>query len=81
MVRTQIQLEDTQYRKLKALAAARSVSMAELVREGVDALLRSEGRDRRWEELWQSVGSCREPGGDGSGSARHDEHLAEIYRG
>lgn len=81
MVRTQIQLEDEQYRALKKCAAARSVSMAELVRESVDALLRREDRERRWGVLWEAVGSCRDAAADGSVSVRHDDHLAEIYRG
>ncbi|MCX6550856.1 MAG: ribbon-helix-helix domain-containing protein [Acidobacteria bacterium] len=39
MVRTQIQLTETQTGRLKRLAAERGVSMAELVREGVDRVL------------------------------------------
>jgi predicted DNA-binding ribbon-helix-helix protein len=81
MIRTQIQLEDAQYRALKELALARSVSMAELMREGVNALLQREDRNRRWAALWESVGSCRETEDDGTVSVRHDDHLAEIYRG
>jgi predicted DNA-binding ribbon-helix-helix protein len=81
MVRTQIQLEEAQYRALKELAMARSVSMAELMRAGVDSILQREVRARRWSALWDAVGSCREEDGDGSGSVRHDEHLTEIYRG
>ena len=80
MVRTQIQLEDDQYRALKELASARSVSMAELVREGVDSLLRGAERERRWSTLWASIGSCRDQGGEGAVSVEHDRHLAEVYR-
>jgi hypothetical protein len=81
MVRTQIQLEDDQYQALKALASTRSVSMAELVREGVGTLLRREERERRWAALWASVGSCHDQAGERSVSVHHDNHLAEIYRG
>jgi hypothetical protein len=81
MVRTQIQLEDDQYRALKALASTRSVSMAELVREGVGNLLRAEERECRWAALWASVGSCHDQAGESTVSVRHDSHLAEVYRG
>ena len=40
MTRTQIQLPDTLYRQAKALAAAREVSLAELVRNGLEYVLR-----------------------------------------
>jgi hypothetical protein len=81
MVRTQIQLEDEQYQALKALASARSVSMAELVRDGVETLLRGAERERRWTALWASVGSCRDQEGERGVSVQHDSHLAEAYRG
>jgi hypothetical protein len=81
VVRTQIQFEDSQYRALKACAAARSVSMAEVVRESVDALLRPEDRERRWALLWQAVGSCRDPQDEGSVAVRHDDFLTTAYRG
>ncbi len=41
MVRTQIQLTEEQYEKLKKKADSEGVSMAELVREGVDHVLRA----------------------------------------
>lgn len=41
MVRTQIQLTEEQASRLKELAVAEGVSMAELVRRGVDAMLSS----------------------------------------
>lgn len=80
MVRTQIQLEDGQYEALKKLAAERSVSMAELVREGVEAVLAAAHQQRRWSTLWQAVGSCHEQPPLGTVSVDHDAHLAEIYR-
>ncbi len=43
MVRTQIQLTDSQASTLKALATAEGRSMADLIREGVDAILRARG--------------------------------------
>ena len=41
MIRTQIQLEENQYRVLKELSAQYQVSVAELVREAVDMLLQT----------------------------------------
>jgi len=47
LVRTQIQLTDTQLEALRALSAVRRRSLADLVREGVDLYLqRSPGEDR-----------------------------------
>jgi hypothetical protein len=42
MVRTQIQLTEEQSRRLKAAAARQGISVAELVRRGVDAALAQE---------------------------------------
>ena len=39
MIRTQIQITDTQAQKLKELAASQNKSVAELIRQGIDALL------------------------------------------
>ena len=44
MIRTQIQLDESQYESLRALAARRSQSVAYLVRESVDRLLKESGR-------------------------------------
>ena len=43
MVRTQIQLTEEQVNSLKRLANKLHVSLAELVREGVDTILRTSG--------------------------------------
>jgi hypothetical protein len=40
MTRTQIQLPDALYRRVKAMAAAREISLAELVRNGLEYMLR-----------------------------------------
>lgn len=40
MTRTQIQMPDALYRRAKALAEAREISLAELVRSGVEYILR-----------------------------------------
>ena len=43
MIRTQIQLEEAQMRRLRRLGAAEGRSLADLVREGVDLLLQRRG--------------------------------------
>ncbi|MGQ0733191.1 MAG: ribbon-helix-helix protein, CopG family [Acidobacteriota bacterium] len=78
MIRTQIQLDEEQYERLRALAAGRSQSVAQLVREGVDLVLDEADRGRSWEGLWKAAGTCHDPEG-GDVSVRHDDHLAKAF--
>ena len=78
MVRTQIQLEARQYELLKRVAARRGVSMALLVREGVDAVLATEDHGHRWDELFSIVGKYKD-GEAEDVSREHDSYLDEIY--
>jgi hypothetical protein len=78
--RTQVQLTDAQTEALRRLANERGVSIAELVREGVDLLLRSaaspmsyEERTRRMLEL-----SGRFSSAVGDLSTRHDDYFVEA---
>lgn len=80
MVRTQIQLTDAQARALKSLAAVEGRSMAELIRDGVDAVLRERGvanRDavkaRSLAALGRFKSATRDLGGE------HDTHLADAF--
>ena len=79
MVRTQIQLTDEQSRRLKAASVRRGVSVAELIRRGVEELLSHES-DRSTAELYErarkAAGSFRS--GYRDVSVRHDEYLAEM---
>ncbi len=80
MIRTQIQLTDDQAKALKKLASSRHLSIAELIRQGVDAMLRSsvtldlEEKRKRALEAAGKYASGRQ-----DVSARHDEHLAEAF--
>jgi Ribbon-helix-helix protein, copG family len=81
MIRTQIQLTEEQAVKLRRLAAARDVSMAELIRDAVDRL---PDRDDRAERLNRALAVVRRGGfhdveGRTDVSARHDEYLEKIF--
>ena len=80
MVRTQIQLDETQYERLKALAAKRSRSLSQLVREGVDRLLGESERSEVWTEFWKAAGSCHDSTGAEDVARRHDEYIVKALR-
>ena len=80
MVRTQIQLTEIQAERLRRLSATRGVSLAELIRQGVDAVLASDiqidGAERRRRAL---AAAGRHGSGKKDGSRKHDHHLAEAF--
>ncbi len=82
-VRTQIYLEPIQHKALKEIARARSVSMAQVVREAVAAYL---GRDRKTalsdeeylsDPIWRlpEVGAAFDDSGCGDMAENHDAYL------
>ncbi|MGH7572848.1 MAG: CopG family transcriptional regulator [Gemmatimonadota bacterium] len=80
MIRTQIQLTPKQYERLKRLASERGVSLAQLVRDGVDELLARLDRDDRWERFLAVVGKFGDPAEVEEDVGReHDRHLEEIF--
>ena len=83
MVRTQIQLTEDQARHAKRIAAEQGVSMAAVIRQGVDLLLRSAETavtdDVRATRAIAAAGRFRSGGGDGA--VEHDRHLRDAYRG
>jgi hypothetical protein len=80
MVRTQIQLTEAQAEALRRLAAERGVSMAELVRQSVDDLLRrSDAVDRREVRRRAIAAAGTMNSGIPDLARRHDEYLAEAY--
>ncbi|HEY3999122.1 MAG TPA: ribbon-helix-helix protein, CopG family [Candidatus Xenobia bacterium] len=80
MLRTQVQLPEEQYEKLKALAATRHQSISELVRQGVELLLSATQRDDLWARAWAAIGSGRDPHGKRDHvSRRHDDVLVSMY--
>lgn len=80
MVRTQIQLEENQVRMLKILAAAEHTSMAEIIRQAVDAYAGQrmpEADPLRRQRAIKAAGRFRS--GAGNLAADHDAYLAEFY--
>lgn len=80
MVRTQIQLTETQAKALKKLALSRHLSIAELIRQAVDNMIKTsstvdiEERKRRALEVMGKFKS-----GKKNISERHDEYLVEAF--
>ena len=79
MVRTQIQLTDEQVEVLRRRSQRENVSIAELIRQAIDAFTRTEPPNNR--ELRDRA--LRAAGRFGSGirdtSSRHDEALVEAF--
>ena len=83
VVRTQIQLTEDQARHVRRIAAEQGVSMAAVIREGLDLLLRSAESavtdEERATRAMSAAGRFRSGGGDGA--VEHDRHLRDAYRG
>lgn len=80
MIRTQIQLTEEQSKALKRLSAQRDVSVAELIRQGIDLYLRSCGavsQEERRQRAIRAAGQFRSDQADLS--EKHDAYLAEVY--
>ena len=81
MVRTQIQLTEDQYKQLKQLALRRRRSLATLVREGVEKVLKEAGEpnldDARRHAL---MIAGKYNSGDKDVSTHHDKYLVESYK-
>ena len=88
MVRTMVQLTEEQARALKAIAKARKVSVAKLVRESVAVYVAIAAKDpeqmkkkRRALAGLQKIKKAkfRDVAGKKDISINHDEYLEEIY--
>lgn len=77
MVRTQIQLTEAQAAKLKRLSAESGLSMAALIREAVDRLVRGTDPDARWERALAVVGKYAS--GQSDVGEEHDRYLVEAF--
>jgi hypothetical protein len=80
MVRTQIQLTEEQAVKVKRIAASKGVPMAEVIREAVDAAIRSDTGAASEEVRKRAVGIVGEfRSGKKDVSKKHDTYLAEAF--
>lgn len=81
MVRTQIQLTEEQAKALKELAASRDISVAELIRQSVDATLRALDSPKQEEIKRRAKAvSGRFNSGLPDVGIDHDKYLAEDFQ-
>lgn len=79
MVRTQIQLTEEQSSALKRLAASKQISIAELIRQGVDTVLRSNTSIDLDEKRRRAIAVAgRFRSGQRDISEKHDKYLSEV---
>ncbi len=79
MLRTQIRLTEDQSLALKSLAAERRISVAEIIRQAVENLLRQSLAPSRAELKRRALAAAgRFRSGVKDLSTRHDAYLAEI---
>ncbi len=80
MIRTQIQLEEAQYRALKERAARQRTSVAELIRRAVRAWLETSAEVSEEERRRRAIAAAGQfRSGLGDLAEKHDEYLAQIY--
>jgi len=82
MRRTQIQLTKKQASRLKALATRQGVSMADLIRQGIDLVLSNDGEISS-DEMRRKARDAEGRFGSGShdGAVRHDGYLSMEWYG
>ncbi len=78
MIRTQIQLTEAQARTLKDLSVRRGVSVAELIRQGVERILAESEQAATWRRASALIGRYTDTAPDVA--VDHDRYLAESYR-
>jgi hypothetical protein len=81
MVRTQIQLTNDQSRKLKELAAKEGVSVAELIRNSVDIMLKANaGMDDDEKRRRALAAAGRFHTGNADLAEAHDRYLEQAFQ-
>ncbi len=80
MIRTQIQLKEEQSARLRQIAAAEGVSVAELIRQSIDAYLQT-WAEPSYEDMVRRALTVvgKYAGGMADMAENHDRYLAEIY--
>jgi hypothetical protein len=80
MVRTQVQLTDSQIKALRQASAATGKSIAELIRQGVDQYLAGRNEPTREERIERAIRAAGKfASGSTDVSVNHDKYLAEAY--
>jgi hypothetical protein len=80
MVRTQIQLTEDQAKSLKRMAASRHLSVAELIRRAINAMIKTSTSVDPEERLKRSLEIAGKfSSGKRDISKKHDAYLAESY--
>ncbi len=80
MVRTQIQLTKEQSRYLKHLAVNRGVSVAELIRQSIDMMIKTSTVVDERERVKRAINAAgRYKSGKHDVSVNHDKHLLETF--
>ena len=80
MIRTQIQITETQMRTLKSLSVIRGVSMAELIRNSIDEFVQNVGIVDDAEQRRRALqASGQFSSGHSDIAASHDEYLEEAF--
>lgn len=81
MIRTQIQLSESQARRVRAAARREGVSLAEVIRRCVDQVLDEEApnQDRLYEAATALVGQYEDREGATDLALHHDDHLPNAF--
>lgn len=80
MIRTQIQLTESQAEALKKLSDAKHVSMAELIRRSVDNMIKSSTTLDREEMVRRAIAAAGQfESKETDISINHDKYLAEDF--
>jgi hypothetical protein len=78
MIRTQIQLTEEQSRFLREMAEEEGVSLAEMVRRSVEAMMRSRHGPSLEERRRRAIALAGRFSGPPDWAARHDDYFAEA---
>jgi hypothetical protein len=80
MIQTQVELTKKQISGLKKISAKERKSIAELIRQGVDMILKINNAIISDEQRSRAIAVAgRFHSGYSNLSTRHDEHLIEVY--
>ena len=81
MIRTQVQIGEDQITWLRRMARDKGVSVSQLIREGIDLYRQREDRLPLEKKKKALAAVGRFSSGRSDVSGRHDDYLAEAYKG